>query len=510
MFHLGEFTFLTAENPSILENIHRYRFKIFVEEYGFENAKDHGNGLEKDKFDSHSTFIAAMDRKGDLVGTVRLIVGPKDLPALTFADPEQRARLEDGSVIAEVSRFAMSRHFQSPGLNWGKEMSYFMRQTGSTVQSKTFAFPESTSARNIVILGLIHAAILEAQKIGAKHFVIMVERPFWVILRRHGLPFEPIGPEVEYHGKRRAYTCLVKDAARSAFLFREKVAELLSKNLKTVSPLHERVLSDTDSFRIGPFLFSTASSETALKEAHRLRYRAFRQFARLAHSADCLGGMEKDRYDPWSVQAIALDGKGRTVGTARLVLSSPLGFKSFENVPLESLSPLLSSKKIGEFSKLALDPLYGTAAADLWSALVSLPLLRLAEEHPPITPTLRNQSSMIVLGLFRMLYRVSKKLRLTGWVFQCGPATLDLIHRNGVKTQAIVGPRSSFGLTAHWVRIQEAEKTFLHFPNLRHFAKDIKDHYRLFAYGNRSLNRSSNRPSDSPTTGLAEKTNILI
>jgi putative hemolysin len=59
VFSIGDFRFLVATTPSIIEAVHRLRYQVYVEEYGYEKAEDHPGGLEKDKFDPSSILIAA-------------------------------------------------------------------------------------------------------------------------------------------------------------------------------------------------------------------------------------------------------------------------------------------------------------------------------------------------------------------------------------------------------------------------------------------------------------------
>ncbi len=48
MFAIGDFRFLVVTSPAMMEAIHRLRYQVYVEEYGYEKPEDHPDGLEKD------------------------------------------------------------------------------------------------------------------------------------------------------------------------------------------------------------------------------------------------------------------------------------------------------------------------------------------------------------------------------------------------------------------------------------------------------------------------------
>ena len=59
MIQLGEYTFQIADTDALREALHRLRYQVYVEEYGFEKAADHPDGLEKDALDSHAIPLVA-------------------------------------------------------------------------------------------------------------------------------------------------------------------------------------------------------------------------------------------------------------------------------------------------------------------------------------------------------------------------------------------------------------------------------------------------------------------
>jgi hypothetical protein len=50
---------------------------------------------------------------------------------------------------------------------------------------------------------------------GLKYWYAVMARGLFLLLKRRGIVFEPIGPEVEYHGLRRPYLGTIEDIKRS-------------------------------------------------------------------------------------------------------------------------------------------------------------------------------------------------------------------------------------------------------------------------------------------------------
>lgn len=93
-------------------------------------------------------------------------------------------------------------------------------------------------------------------------------------------------------------------------------------------------------------------------------------------------GLEIDQWDTFSRHFAAVNGDGRVIGTARMVLDSPLGF------PYESTDKLpeqLDRKTVCEVSRLA------------------------------VLESDRGQRSLILIGLTRALWRVARTHGMTDW-----------------------------------------------------------------------------------------------
>lgn len=228
-------------------------------------------------------------------------------------------------------------------------------------------------------------------------------------------------------------------------------------------------------FRLGGFQFTAATTEQTMDNVFRLRFQSYVQDFHMAPAADFPDQKHLDPYDVHALHALAQDEKGRPVGTVRMVLNSPSGFQCLDAAAPEHRAKLGGSKKIVEISRLALAQPFAGAYGDVWSALLSVPLPPVPAPAVPYTPRDRRRGAVILLGLFRMVYRMSQRLRITGWCFLAYPAVAAVYTRHGAPMHALGPVAPSLGQRApHLVRFQEMERYLFDFPRIRAVAEDLK------------------------------------
>lgn len=175
------FRIMTADTPDLLERVHRLRYQVYCIENAFEDPEAFPDGLETDAYDLVAVHSLMVDRHSDAdVGAVRVVL-PRP-GALECSFPVQRVcgdrRLHDPRLFplartGEVSRFCISK-------------AYRRRQ-------------EVGHAK----LGLIRAAIAMTLASGLTHWCAVMEPWLLRLLRPLGIVFSPVGPLVEYHGRRQ-------------------------------------------------------------------------------------------------------------------------------------------------------------------------------------------------------------------------------------------------------------------------------------------------------------------
>jgi N-acyl amino acid synthase of PEP-CTERM/exosortase system len=259
MFQIGEFRFLVATTPDLLDAVHRLRYQVYVDEYGYEKPEAHPAGLEKDAFDSRSIHMAALDGQGRVVGTIRLILNSDlGLPALTLVESHYRDKNPSSRKIVEVSRFALTRSLRGKAGEEGfRELDFYLRKlSASTPPAPT----EGLDNRVIVLLGLIHLMFTVMREIHATDLYIMAERRLW---RRKVEALERLERE------RTGLLLLTLHQIGSPLtVFRWSLENLVDQSIKHGGPLKEAIQDHAKEMEHGLTQLSTIFNE--LQEASQI------------------------------------------------------------------------------------------------------------------------------------------------------------------------------------------------------------------------------------------------
>lgn len=168
--------------------------------------------------------------------------------------------------------------------------------------------------------------------------------------------------------------------------------------------------------------FVEVDSEFLKEEIYRLRYDVYVSEFGFEKKEDHPSGQEKDIYDHHSVELAAIEqtdaGTEKVIGTIRLILHSEHGF------PIENVTPINFAdekppiNRIAEISRLAVRRDYRRRQGDGLYGVKSYVNASegeiLANSDIPQNVKVRIQPYLI-LGLFKEMYQVSKKLGITHW-----------------------------------------------------------------------------------------------
>jgi N-acyl amino acid synthase of PEP-CTERM/exosortase system len=216
-----DFIRIGPDDPRI-DDIYRLRYKVYIEEWGFERPEDHPKGIECDAFDEYSSHYAAIRQDdGLLIGTVRVIrYSESGFPILHHSAIDRDMSGFDLLKAGEISRLAICKEFR-------QRVSDKIMFEGHDV-SRLREDPALVERRRIdrdIVLGLYRCVYQECMEEGLTHILAVMANGLQFLLKRAGLVFEPIGPEVDYHGKRTPYigdvrTMLSQIAAWNPELYR--------------------------------------------------------------------------------------------------------------------------------------------------------------------------------------------------------------------------------------------------------------------------------------------------
>ena len=168
--------------------------------------------------------------------------------------------------------------------------------------------------------------------------------------------------------------------------------------------------------------FIEVDSEFLKKEIYKLRYDVYVSEFGFEKKEDHPSGLEKDIYDPHSVELAAIekidDNTQKVIGTIRLILHSKNGFPIENAVPIKFIGEKPPIEKIAEISRLTINKDYRRRQGDGLFGVESY--LKVSEggiipERGRIKKERIRIQPFLVLGLLKEIYQVSKKLGITHW-----------------------------------------------------------------------------------------------
>jgi N-acyl amino acid synthase of PEP-CTERM/exosortase system len=196
------FQAVIANTPELRREAFRLRYQVYCVENPFEDPADNPNEEESDAYDAHSAHGLLIHRPtGMVAGTVRLVLPKPDALDDSFAlhrvchekmilDHKQFPVLH----MAEVSRFSISKGFRK-------------RRTDGRYPDEHAPEPREGGEERRVIphmtLGLIESLVRMSVQHRITYWCAVMEPTLLRLLSRLGIYFDPIGPLVDYHGRRQ-------------------------------------------------------------------------------------------------------------------------------------------------------------------------------------------------------------------------------------------------------------------------------------------------------------------
>jgi len=224
-----------AVNDSQRREAHQLRYEIYCMERGYEDSARFSDGLEKDEFDLHSVQSLVRTRSsGIAAGIVRLIL-PNSLRPDSLLPIEvncghsfNRAVLDDfefkRTAIAEVSRFAVSSRLIAKAGEQVRNIPISGAQAGNvSIQEEVSQYLPHIS------LGLIAMLFATSVQHQITHWYAAMEPSLSRLLSRSGVEFTPIGPVVDYHGKRQPMIANVRDLLDNIYHKRHEFFQLIEQ-----------------------------------------------------------------------------------------------------------------------------------------------------------------------------------------------------------------------------------------------------------------------------------------
>ncbi len=190
------------EGDPLLNEIYRLRYKVYVEEWGFEKKEDHPGGIEKDEFDEHAAhFVVRRKGEDQIIGTIRMInSSEKGFPIERHCKIDRDLSTYDRSRFGEISRLAVSKEYR-------KRVTDKVYYDGKVLEDAAIdnMFTGSRKMGNDIVLGFYKCIYKESLERGNQYLLAVMAHGLYILLKRVGIVFEPIGPDQYYHGLRTPY-----------------------------------------------------------------------------------------------------------------------------------------------------------------------------------------------------------------------------------------------------------------------------------------------------------------
>lgn len=207
-----------ANNEEARSRVYHVRYRVYAEEFGYEDINAFPDKQEKDHYDGRSTHCVIMHKKSGLAaGCVRMVPAAPgtDIGALLPMEEHCPDALDhefidslglDRNSVCEISRLAVDGAFRRRA---GETSSRFGELSGLDIS----AHEERTFSLISVAAFLASTAMTDLAK---RTNVFAMMEPFLPrLLAKSGICFERAGEDVDYHGVRAPYFIKTQSAVEN-------------------------------------------------------------------------------------------------------------------------------------------------------------------------------------------------------------------------------------------------------------------------------------------------------
>ncbi len=235
MIKYGRFRFVEAVSDDLKEQIYRLRYKVYVEEFGFEKPDNHPGGRETDSYEEYARHFAAIDDNDEVVGTIRLVLhSEKGFPIEHATDIKFIGGKPSPDKIAEISRLAVSKRYRRRREDGRYGVESYLNNSDRVVKAGKLVGPFKVERRKrpIIILGLFQIMYQSSKRLGITHWYMITEKKIYLMLKKFGFVFHQIGEEVNYHGVRIPYLGVIDEIEQNLIRQNPVLAKVLLRGLE--------------------------------------------------------------------------------------------------------------------------------------------------------------------------------------------------------------------------------------------------------------------------------------
>jgi len=202
-----------ALTPQQMAKVYRIRYRVYCEEFGYEEAESFPDEQESDEFDAHSIHCLVIHKlSGMPAACVRVVnVDQKtQMPLEKFCSDslDQKlfeARSVNRATICEFSRLAVDGAFRRRAGEHASRFGEITSMDCTKRELRTFS---------LIAIATFVSAFAVSDHIGRHNAFAMMEPFLPRLLKRSGVVVSQVGKEVDYHGLRAPYFITTQDAVR--------------------------------------------------------------------------------------------------------------------------------------------------------------------------------------------------------------------------------------------------------------------------------------------------------
>jgi len=223
------FTIDLSNSLSSVKTCQRLRYQVYCEETNILEKKYYENKMEIDSYDCRSSHALLIHNHTGLpVATVRVVLPISDgsssndlLQIETKLDNTYRRILwnEIGADVdrtAEITRFIVSNNFRR---RKGEQSHIY----GATPTSRDFNPDNDKRLYPFITIGLFKALLEISSQFDLEHWVAAMEPGLIRLLTRFGIRFQPLGPQIEYYGRRQPCYGSIRTLANDLYAARPEI-----------------------------------------------------------------------------------------------------------------------------------------------------------------------------------------------------------------------------------------------------------------------------------------------
>ncbi len=217
MLDCYNFRFVKATSDELKDEIFRLRYRTYVEEFGFEKPEDHPDGRETDEYDRFAIHFAALNGHGDVVGTIRLILGSEIGFPVEHASNLSDEFKTPAKQTAEISRLTISKKIRKRREDGPYGVRSYLGKSEGGVLPDTGPVDRVLERRKLpaVLLGLCQIMYHESKRLRLTYWYMITEKLVFHTLKKFGFVFRQIGEPVEYHGLRIPFGVEIDEIERN-------------------------------------------------------------------------------------------------------------------------------------------------------------------------------------------------------------------------------------------------------------------------------------------------------